>query len=128
LDNDDNKVWIDGSQPGFLRSLKTQLPGETVDYERLIDKARQDGNNNFDRLYLYMRVVPVNFSTNHKVMLGNVKKFLDMQKIAIDPEVHSDLMTELRIATANEDMSLEKDKANTFDLLDSFRLAMVFIR
>jgi hypothetical protein len=36
-------------------------------------------------------------------------------------------MTELRIAIADEDLSLEKTKENTFDLLDSLRLAIVFI-
>ena len=126
LDNDDNKVWIDGSQPGFLRSLKTQLPGETVDYERLIDKAKQDGN--FDKLYLYMRVVPVNFSTNHKTMLSNLKKYIDMGKLAIEPEAHSELMTELRIATSDEDLGLEKSGQYTMDLLDSLRLSCMFIK
>jgi hypothetical protein len=46
--------------------------------------------------------------------------------VAVSPEDHKELLTELRIATANEDMSLEKDKSNSFDLLDSFRLAVSF--
>ena len=51
-----------------------------------------------------------------------------MARMAIDPQDNKDLLTELRIATANEDMSLEKDKSNSFDLLDSFRLAVSFVK
>ena len=34
----------------------------------------------------------------------------------------------MRIATSDQDMSLEKDEINTMDLLDSFRLAMCMIK
>jgi hypothetical protein len=50
-------------------------------------------------------------------MLGNVKKYIDMCRIAIDPQENKELLTELRIATTNEDMLLQKDKTNTMDLL-----------
>ena len=125
LGNDYNKVLCDSSQPGFIRSLKYQT-GENPNYEQVIEKARRDGLE--DRLVLYMNICPINFSTNHKLMLGNVKKYMDMGRVAINPEEHKELLTELRIATANEDISLEKDKTNTFDLLDSFRLAMYFVK
>jgi hypothetical protein len=75
-----------------------------------------------------MRVVPVNFSTNHKVMLSNLKKYIDMGKVAINPESHSELLTELRIATADEDLSLEKSAQYTMDLLDSLRLSCMSIK
>jgi predicted acylesterase/phospholipase RssA len=61
-------------------------------------------------------------------MLGNVKKYIDMGRIAIDPQENKELLTELRIATANEDMLLQKDQTNTMDLLDSLRLAMCIIK
>jgi hypothetical protein len=121
-----HKTWIDASQPGFIRSLKYQIPGEVKDYERLIEKARQD--NRSDQLYHYMDIVPVNFSTKHKTMLANLKKWLDMGRMAIDSEQFPELMTELRIATSDEDLSLEKSKEYTFDLLDSLRLAMELIK
>jgi hypothetical protein len=41
---------------------------------------------------------------------------------------HKDLVTEMRIATADEHLSLEKTKEQTYDLLDSFRLAVCFIK
>lgn len=61
-------------------------------------------------------------------MLGNVKKYIGMGRIAIDPQENKELLTELRIATANEDMLLQKDQTNTMDLLDSLRLAMCIIK
>jgi hypothetical protein len=54
-------------------------------------------------------------------MLENVKKYMDMGRMGIDPETNKELLTELRIATANEEMMLQKDQTNTMDLLDSFR-------
>jgi hypothetical protein len=59
-----------------------------------------------DKLHLYMSVIPINFSTKGRFMLENLKKYLDMGKIAISPEEHSnqELLTELRVATADEDM------------------------
>jgi hypothetical protein len=94
--------------------------------KRLIDKAKQDGLE--DKLYLYMNIIPVNFSTKHKTMLANLKKYIDMGRVTIDPNAHSELMTELRIATSDEDLSLEKSRVNAFDLLGLLRLAMVIIR
>jgi hypothetical protein len=125
-DNNSNKVFIDGSAAGFIRSLKFQTH-ENQQYEQLIEKARRDGLGE-DQLHIYMNIVPVNFSTKHKQMLGNVKKYIDMGRVAIDPEAHKELLTELRIATANEDMTLQKDQTNTFDLLNSLRLACMFIK
>jgi uncharacterized protein (UPF0276 family) len=59
----------------------------------------------------------------------NLKKYMDMHRIAIDSYyVHKDLITEMRIATADEHLSLEKTKEQTYDLLDSFRLAICFIK
>ena len=45
---------------------------------------------------------------------------------AIDPQKHSQLHTDLRIATSDEELSLDK-KEFSMDLLDSLRLAMEFI-
>jgi hypothetical protein len=128
LDNQDNKVFIDASQPGFIRSLKYQIAGEIVDYERVIERARQMGHGDENQLYLYMRVVPVNFNTQGKPMLGNLKKYIDMGKVAIDPAEHSELLADLRVCTADENLSLKKDQSQTMDLLDAFRLAMKFIK
>jgi hypothetical protein len=120
-----NRVFIDGSSSGFIRSVKYQT-GEYSQYERLIEKAKHDGK--LDEIWYYMQICPINFNTKGHQMLGNLKKYMDMGKIAIDAQAFPELLTELRIATSDEDMALEKDQTNTFDLLDSFRLAMYFIK
>jgi hypothetical protein len=62
LNNGINKVFVDGSQPGFIRILKIAI-GEYTQYEYFVEKAKQDNNNR--PLHLYMNIVPVNFSTKH---------------------------------------------------------------
>jgi hypothetical protein len=51
---------------------------------------------------------------------------MEMGRIAIDSEAYPELMTELRIATADEEMSLQKTEYS-MDLLDSLRLAFKYI-
>ena len=113
-------MFIDGSQPGFIRSLKT-IVGEHAQYEYFV-KSKQSGGP----LHLYMNIVPINFSERGKFMLGTCKKLCDNNKFAIDPSEHAELLTEMRIATADEDMRLDKSDY-TMDLLDSLRLACEYI-
>jgi hypothetical protein len=54
LMSESNRVFIDGSQSGFIRSVKYQT-GDYPHYERLIEKARQDGRP--DELHHYMQVI-----------------------------------------------------------------------
>ena len=68
----------------------------------------------------------VNFSTKHRAMLGNVRKWIDKGHVALDPYLFPELLTELRIATADEEMTLDK-KEIPMDLLDSLRLAFEYI-
>ena len=124
LNNGNNKVFIDGSQPGFIRSLKIAL-GEYAQYEHFVEKAKQDKRE--DKLHLYMNIVPVNFGERGKIMLAIVKKLCDNKKFAIDTSEHAELLTEMRIATADEDLRLDK-KDYPMDLLDSLRLACEFIQ
>jgi hypothetical protein len=122
LNNGINKVFVDGSQPGFIRSLKIAI-GEYAQYEYFVEKAKQDNNR---PLHLYMNIVPVNFSTKHRAMLGNVRKWIDKGHVAIDPDLFPELLTELRIATSDEEMTLDKTEYS-MDLLDSLRLAFEYI-
>jgi hypothetical protein len=62
------KVYIDGANPSFIKSLKLQI-GEDADYDRVIARYRAEklgGNWSQD-----MKMVPVNFNTEHKAMLGH---------------------------------------------------------
>jgi hypothetical protein len=51
-----------------------------------------------------MKIVPVNFNTEHKAMLGRCKMILDTDggKIAINPDRFDRLITALRIAIDND--------------------------
>jgi hypothetical protein len=120
LNNGTNKIYIDGSNPGFIRSLK-QAMGEFVNYDVFVEKAKADKRE----LFYYMNVVPVNFSTEGRAMLSNVKKWIDKQRVAIDPDEHKELMLDLRIAQSDEEMKLDKTD-NTMDMLDALRLAFEY--
>ncbi len=51
-----------------------------------------------------MKIVPVNFNKEHKVMLGHCKMILehDPGKIAINPDIFDKLITSLRTAVDND--------------------------
>jgi hypothetical protein len=64
-----------------------------------------------------MRIVPVNFNSEHKAMLGHCKILeQDPRKIAINPEKFDKLITALRTAVDNDGV-LDKE---------AFRLALKF--
>jgi hypothetical protein len=74
-----------------------------------------------------MRIVPVNFNTEHKAMLGHCKMILeqDAGKIAINPDKFDKLITALRTAVDN-DGTLDKESTSYNDIFDAFGLALKF--
>jgi hypothetical protein len=86
---DVDKVYIDGAKPSFIKSLKLQI-GEDADYMLEIHKAKQE-NRKPD-----MRIVPVNFNSEHKAMLGHCRMIFEADgrgKIAINPDKFDKLIT-----------------------------------
>ncbi|HJT48285.1 MAG TPA: hypothetical protein VJ729_08870 [Nitrososphaeraceae archaeon] len=72
-----------------------------------------------------MKIVPVNFNSEHKAMLGHCKMILeDNSKIAINP-VFDKLITALRTAV-DADGTLDKESTSYNDIFDAFRLALKF--
>src|ERR671939_255184 len=118
-----DKVYIDGANPSFIRSLKLQI-GEDPDYDKVIARYKSEGLG--DSWSQYMRIIPVNFNSEHKAMLGHCKMILenDGGRIAINP-VFDKLITALRTAVDN-DGSLDKEQTSYNDILDAFRLALKF--
>ena len=56
-------VYIDGVNPSFINSLKLQI-GEEAEYDKVIARYRSEGlGKNWSE---NMRVVPVNFNSEHK--------------------------------------------------------------
>jgi hypothetical protein len=118
-----DKVYIDGANPSFIKSLKIQI-GEDADYDRVIARYRSEklGDATKD-----MRIVPVNFNSEHKAMLGHCKMILenDGGRIAINPDRFDKLITSLRTAVDN-DGTLDKEATSYNDIFDAFRLALKF--
>ena len=61
-----DKVYIDGANPSFIKSLKLQI-GEESEYDKVIAKYRAEGLG--DSWSKDMRIIPVNFNKEHKAML-----------------------------------------------------------
>jgi hypothetical protein len=98
---DVDKVYIDGANPSFIKSLKLQI-GEDADYDKVIARYRSEKLG--DNWSQNMRIVPVNFNTEHKAMLGHCKMIMehDGGRIAINPDRFDKLITALRTAVDND--------------------------
>src|ERR671930_1974657 len=116
-----DKVYIDGANPSFIRSLKLQI-GEEPDYDKVIARYKSEGLGDGTK---DMRIVPVNFNKEHKAMLGHCKMILedDRGKIAINPDRFDKLITSLRTAVDIDGM-LDKEATSYNDIFDAFRLAL----
>ena len=118
-----DKVYIDGANPSFIKSLKLQI-GEEADYDKVIARYRSEGLGDGTQ---NMKIVPVNFKSEHKAMLGHCKMILenDGGRIAINPDKFDKLITALRTAVDNDGV-LDKEATSYNDIFDAFRLALKF--
>jgi hypothetical protein len=116
-------VYVDGANPSFIKSLKLQI-GEDADYDKVIARYRSQGLGDATK---DMRIVPVNFNTKHKAMLGHCKMILESDggRIAINPDRFDKLITSLRTAVDN-DGTLDKEATSYTDIFDAYRLALKF--
>ncbi|MGE5821293.1 MAG: hypothetical protein ACM31M_01760 [Nitrososphaerota archaeon] len=69
-----------------------------------------------------MKVIPVNFQTEHKQMLSHLHFLITKNYLAI-PSKYNELIISLRTAFANE-LSLDKNQTSYNDLLDGLRLSL----
>jgi hypothetical protein len=122
---DVDKVYIDGANPSFIKSLKLQI-GEDPDYDKVIARYRSEKLG--DNWSQYMKIVPVNFNSEHKAMLGHCKMLLETDggRIALNPDRFDKLITALRTAVDNDGV-LDKESTSYNDIFDAFRLALKFI-
>lgn len=70
-----------------------------------------------------MKIIPVNFNTEHKKMLSHLHVMVNKQYLAI-PSEYEKLITSLRTAYATE-YSLNKEQTSYNDLLDALRLSLI---
>lgn len=66
------RIFVDGSNPSFIRALKERLEEDT-NYERLISYVKKQYPSVYDLDFLSqnMFVIPVNFAKEHKGMLAH---------------------------------------------------------
>jgi hypothetical protein len=69
-----------------------------------------------------MKIIPVNFTTEHKSMLSHLHVMVNKNYLAI-PKQHEKLITSLRTAWA-EELDLKKYVTSYDDLLDALRLSL----
>jgi hypothetical protein len=114
-------TYVDGANPSFIKSLKL-LIGEKADYLEELDRARKEGVRPQD----IMKIIPVNFNTEHKAMLGHCKMIFEKDggRIAINPAFDK-LIVALRTAV-DKDGALDKEATSYNDIFDAFRLALKF--
>jgi Terminase RNaseH-like domain len=117
-----DKVYIDGANPSFIKSLKIQI-GEDADYGKVIARYRSEGLGDGTQ---NMKIVPVNFNKEHKAMLGHCKLILEERYLAIHPKFDK-IIVALRTAT-DQDGTLDKESTSYDDIFDAFRLALKFYK
>jgi len=119
------KIYVDGANPEFIRSLKFQLGEESnpTYYNQIIDNAKKHRANLED----VMTVIPVHFSIEHISMLEHCKMMLEDERIMIHPKFDK-LITALRTAVENGEGKLDKEATSYDDVFDAFRLAMKYYK
>jgi hypothetical protein len=119
------KIYVDGANPEFIRSLKYQLGEESnpLYYNDAIERARKH------RMLIedVMNVVPVHFSTEHTSMLEHCKMLLEDDRVMINPKFNK-LITALRTAVENGVGKLDKELTSYDDVFDAYRLAMKYYK
>lgn len=124
---DSVKIYVDGSNPEFISTLKQEV-GENTRWDYIQDKILYCKQHNID-LARYMTVIPVPFSTSAKYMLMHTKELLEYEKplIAINPKCDNPI-TSLRTAISSDDGKLDKEQTSYDNVLDAFRLALKGIK
>jgi hypothetical protein len=103
--------------PILLLSNPSIRIGEAADYDKVI--ARYKSEKLGDNWSQNMKIVPVNFNTGHKAMLGHCKMILETDggRIAINPDRFDKLITALRTAVDNEG-TLDKEATSYNDIFE----------
>ena len=102
--------FVDGANRAAVNLMKVAF-NESLSWET----SKQGPNPNS------MKVLPVNFATEHKQMLSHLAMIVSKEYLAI-PEKFDKLIISLRTAYANE-YSLDKEQTSYSDSIDALRLA-----
>jgi hypothetical protein len=122
------RIFVDGANPSFIRALKDKVDEDT-NYEHQIAYYRKAYPSVYTLQFLQqnMFVIPVNFSTHHRDMLAHSKEMMEYNNghMAINPRF-TKLITALRTAVERGDGTLDKEATSHDDVLDGFRLSLLF--
>lgn len=118
-----DKIYLDGANPEFCKSIKMHIGERSnpLHYTELIQRAKK----NKRPVEIYMKVIPVHFSREHKSMLAHSKMVLERGGLMIHPKFDK-LTTALRTAVENGEGILDKEATAYNDIFDAFRLAMKY--
>jgi terminase large subunit-like protein len=108
---DPTKIYIDGANPSFIRSLKLEL-NEDPEYEKAIEYY----NHTKCDWTLNMRALPVSFAKENKAMLGNCKMILESGLIAIDPRFDKKAFVVDSVAVVESRLQIQIVKDSTDNL------------
>lgn len=120
------RCYIDASEPEFISEVKGRL-NEATDYHPYIARKWRElmlppGRN--PTLEHFMKVIPVDFRSQHENMLSKARTLLELQQIVIpSTKLCEKLVIALRTAQINENR-LDKSQTTFDDCLDSFRLSL----
>ena len=98
-----NKIFVDGSKPDFIKSLKIQFR-ETSDYESVIEQANREKVDHEYRMY----VIPVSFSEYGKELLGRFQHVVSKTWFSVNLK-HKELITQMRMARFKDNGNLDKE-------------------
>lgn len=101
--------YIDGSNRAMVDLLKIRWD-ESLGWET--NEASEE----------LMKIIHINFNTQHKDMLSNLHAVVSKGYLAIDPK-YDKLLTSLRTAYATE-LTLDKTQTSYNDLIDALRLSL----
>ena len=110
-----NKIFVDGANPEFIRSLKKEICELHPHLHRTSEEYRRP-------LEIYMDVIPVPFVTEHKHMITRCKMILEKGQFEVHPKFEK-LIISLRTAIEEEGV-LDKELTSYNDIFDAFRLAL----
>jgi len=102
-------IFCDGSNRAATNLLKIKF-GESLDWQP--EEVNPQS----------MRILPVNFNTEHKNMLSHLQTMVS-QKYLIIPEEHKELIISLKTAFARE-LTLDKDQTSYDDVFDALRMGL----
>ena len=127
FDGSVDRIYVDGANPSFIRSLKLML-GEREDYEKVIEHRRSKSSKLWSDPTKIYDSSTCEFRQRAQRHDSHCRNLMSSGLVSIYPKERFDkLITSLRTAVDNEGV-LDKDATSYADIFDAFRLAMKYYR